>query len=264
MQSTLKNPLASSFTLGVSAGASLGAAIVILGAGSGFAAVASLAGFPLAVPAAGFLFGFATILAVSRFSRAIDPSFSGNTVVLAGMVFSLLVNAVQTMLSAIAREGLNRLVFWQMGSFALKGWTPIAIVAPILAACLAAIMRRARELDIITFSDDEATSLGVPVARTRRTMILLSTALSGTVVAFVGVIGFIDLVVPHAARRLVGPAHGRLIPVSALAGGALMVLADLAARALFPPTDLPVGAVTAIIGAPFFALVFFSARKEAA
>jgi iron complex transport system permease protein len=264
MQSVLKNPLASSFTLGVSSGASLGAAIVILGADAGLAWVAAISNLPFAVPAMGFLFALATIFLVMRFSRAADRALSNNTIILAGMVASLFVNAILTLLSAFSKESINRLVFWQMGSFALKGWAPLAIVVPVTAVGIAAIAFRSRELDIMTFSDDEATAIGVDVKKERSALIALASVLTGCTIAFTGVIGFIDLAVPHMVRRVAGPAHRLVIPFSALAGGILMALADLAARTLVSPLDLPVGAITAAIGAPFFAYVYLSSRKQSA
>jgi len=258
MQSTLRNPLASSFTLGVSSGASLGAGLVIVGAGA-IPALAPLAG--VSVPAAGFAFALLSIAAVMRFSRMVDPRIDNNTIILAGMVFSLFVSACLTLLSALSGKEINRLIFWQMGSFALKGWAPVPVVAGALAASLAVLLSRSRELDILTFGEDEATAIGVPVRAAKRFLIGIASVLTGCVVAFVGVIGFIDLAVPHAARRAFGPSHRVLLPLSALFGGSFMVLADLAARTALPPLDLPVGAVTALFGAPFFAWVFFSSRR---
>lgn len=258
MQSVLKNPLASSFTLGVSSGASLGAGLVILcGITLPFAG-------EFAVPLAGFIFSVLAIFAVMRFSRAIDPGLSNNTIILAGMVLSLFINAILTLLSALSKQEINRLIFWQMGSFALKGWTPVLILAPILAVGIVAIYFFSRELDIMTFSDDEASAIGVNVKRTRRTLVLLSSLITGCTIAFTGVIGFIDLAVPHIVRRIFGPAHRTLIPFSALTGGIFMVLADLLARTVIPPLDLPVGAITAALGTPFFAWVYVSSRRNPA
>ncbi len=261
MQSTLRNPLASSFTLGVSSGASLGAGLVIVGAAA-LPALASIAGF--SVPAAGFLFAMLSILAVMRFARAIDPRLDNNTIILTGMVFSLFISACLTLLSALAGKEINRLIFWQMGSFALKGWEPVPITACALALALAVVLFHSRELDILTFGEEEARAIGVASETTKRILIGTVSALTGCVIAFVGVVGFIDLAVPHAVRRAFGPRHRSLIPLSALFGGSFMVLADLAARTALPPLDLPVGAVTALFGAPFFAWVFFSSRREMA
>ena len=256
MQSVLKNPLASSFTLGVSSGASLGAGLVILcGLTLPFAG-------SFTIPLAGFIFSVLSIFAVMQFSRAIDPGLSNNTIILAGMVLSLFINAILTLLSALSKEEINRLIMWQMGSFALKGWTPVLILTPILAIGILAIHFFSRELDILTFSDDEAAAIGVNVKRTRRILVILSSLITGCTIAFTGVIGFIDLAVPHIVRRIFGPGHRTLIPFSALTGGIFMVLADLLARTVIPPLDLPVGAITAALGTPFFAWVYISSRRK--
>ncbi len=258
MQSLLKNPLASSFTLGVSAGASLGAALVITGA-----LTLPFAPF-LGIPLAGFLFSLLTMVLVVRFSAAIDPRLGHNTVILTGMVVSLFISAILTLIAAVSREELEQLVFWQMGSFAMKGWTAVRVLFPIVLAATAAAIALSRELDILTFGDDEAAALGVPVLRTKRILITLTSVLTGCAVAFVGIVGFIDLIVPHAVRRLLGPAHRLLLPTAALAGGSFMVLADLLSRTILSPIELPVGAVTALAGAPFFAWIYLRSRRKAA
>jgi len=257
MQSVLKNPLASSFTLGVSSGASLGAGIVIL-----YGAALPAASF-VSVPAAGFAASLLSIALVMRFSRAIDPALENNTIILAGMVLSLFVNAILTMLSALAKTEMSRLIFWQMGSFALRGWSPVVILAPVLLAASLALVFLRRELDIMTFGDNEASAMGVPVSHYKRILIVITSILTGCTVAFTGVIGFIDLAVPHIIRRAAGPSHRTLIPFSVLLGGSFMVVADLIARTAIPPLDLPVGAITAGIGAPFFAWVYFTSRRSA-
>lgn len=275
MQSLLRNPLASSFTLGVSAGASLGAAFFMMApalfAGplaSPFSAVlasalsvySSVLG-PLALPLAGFTGSLIAMFIVVRFSSLIDPRLSGTVIILCGMVLSLFASALLTLFSALAREEMTRLLFWQMGSFALKGWTAITILAPLTAAGLILVWIFTRELDILTFGEEEARSLGVAVQPIKKLLIALTSILTGCAIAFAGVIGFLDLVIPHSMRRLTGPAHRLLVPASALAGGGFMVLADLAARILIPTLELPVGAITAIIGAPVFAWIFLASRR---
>jgi iron complex transport system permease protein len=272
MQSVLRNPLSSSYTLGVSAGASLGAGVMMLfGVGAGFAggAVAGLSGFAsvagtLAVPFAGFVFSLLSIAAVMFFSRAVDPRLDNNTIILSGMIFSLFISATLTLVSALAADSMQRLLYWQMGSFAMKGWEAVAVLAPVLAISGILLMALSRELDILTFGDDEAASLGVSVRKTKRALIGIASVLTGCTIAFTGVIGFLDLAVPHIVRRIFGPAHRRVIPFSVLFGGVFMVLADLVARTAIPAIDLPVGAVTALVGAPFFAWVYLRSRKEPA
>jgi iron complex transport system permease protein len=253
-QSVLKNQLASPYILGVSAGASLGAAAIIL---TGFA-LPFLGGFTL--PAAGFLAGLLTIFLVLRFSSRLDGNFSNNTIILFGMVFSLFINALLTTLSALYREELRNLLFWQMGSFALKGWPYVGLMLPFLVLGGLGLFRYTREMDILTFGEDEALSLGVDARRVREWLLAASAVLTGGAVALSGAIGFVDLIAPHLARRMVGSNHKYVLPMAFICGGVLLIITDLAARTVVSPSELPVGAVTAIIGAPFFAWVYFKRR----
>ncbi len=255
MQSILKNPLASSFTLGISSGATLGAALVILGAA--FIPIAA----SLTVPAAGFVFSALTFFAVMALSRAVDPELDNGTIILTGMVVSLFVSAALTLLSAFSGQEMNRLLLWQMGSFALKGWAPVFVLLPVAVGGTVLVAAFAGEMDILTFGDEDAQALGVDVKRTKRILIALSSLLTGCAVAWAGVIGFLDLAVPHAVRRIAGPGHRSLIPLSFFAGGILMTLADLAARTLIPPLDLPVGAVTALLGAPVLGWIYYKSGR---
>lgn len=258
MQSVLKNPLASSFTLGVSSGASLGAGSVIL-----FGLSGALHGM-LTVPAAGFAASVLTVFLLLRFSRAIDPSLRNNTIILSGMILSLFLNAILTLFSVLSTDGLKNILSWQLGSFALRGMTPVYLLLPLTAAGTLAIFRYRRELDILTFGGDEAAALGVPVRKTKNTLVILASVLTGCTIAFTGVIGFVDLAIPHIVRRLWGPSHRTLIPFSFLFGGSFMVLADLFCRTVYPPAELPVGVVTALMGAPVFAHIYLSSRRSGA
>jgi iron complex transport system permease protein len=250
-QPLLKNQLASPYIVGVSSGASLGAALVIL---AGFS-VPLLGAYTL--PAAGFAGGLLTVLLVFSFSSRLDRAMSNNTIILFGMVISLFVSALLTTLMALHREELKTLVIWQMGSFALKGWPYIFLMLPFLAVGTAGVLRYTRELDLLSFGEDDAFSAGVEIRRVRARLFFFSTALTGAAVALSGAIGFVDLIAPHAARRIVGSRHRYSLPMSFLLGGSLMVAADLAARVVVSPSELPVGAVTALIGAPFFAWIYF-------
>jgi len=257
MQSVLRNPLASSYTLGVSSGASLGACIILLYG----VAIPGLSFMTL--PLTGFVFGLGTILLSVAFASRIDVQMQNNTIILTGMVFSLFVNAITTILSAMSREHLQRLLFWQMGSFSARGWSPVYILVPIVLAGSFYILHYNRELDMMTFGEEQAMAMGVDIKRVKWILLIVGAALTGCAVAFVGVIGFVDLVAPHVVRKLFGSAHKRVIPMSMLFGGAFMVICDLAARTVVSPSELPVGAVTAIIGAPFFAYIYFRKKEEA-
>jgi iron complex transport system permease protein len=255
-QSILRNPLASPYILGVSSGASLGAGLVII---SGIA-IPLLGGFTL--PLAGFAFGLVTVFLVAAFSSRIDKSMSNNTIILCGMVFSLFLNAVLITLSAIFSDDLRRIALWQMGSFAMRGWSSVQLLLPFLVIGVAGIIRYAREMDILTFGDEQAKSAGVEAGALRKKLLVFSAILSGSTVALSGVIGFVDLIAPHAARRIIGSRHKHLIPMSFILGGSLMVATDLIARTVMSPSELPVGAITALIGAPFFAWVYFRRQRR--
>jgi iron complex transport system permease protein len=255
-QSLLKNPLASPYTMGISAGVALGAGLIII-SGATFTVLGAFT-----LPLVGFLSGIVTVAAVMGLSTVLDRSFSDNTIILFGMVFSLFANAVLTALSALFTETLKRVVLWQMGSFALKGWSYVGLLLPFAVVGLAGVLFTTRELDLLTFGDDYARSAGVEVGRIKKLLFFLTATLTGGAVALSGVIGFVDLVAPHIARRLVGGKHRFVTPMSFLAGGSLMVVSDLAARSLAPPSEVPVGAITALVGAPFFVVIYFSGRKK--
>ncbi|MCL2764253.1 MAG: iron ABC transporter permease [Treponema sp.] len=254
-QSILRNPLASPYILGVSSGASLGAGIIII---SGIT-LPFLGGFSL--PLIGFIFGLAAVLLVSAFSSGIDKSMSNNTIILCGMIFSLFLNALLTTLSAVFSDDLRRIILWQMGSFAMRGWSYVGLLLPFLLIGTAGILFYAKEMDILSYGDEHAKSAGVETGSLRRKLLAFCAVLTGAAVALSGVIGFVDLIAPHAARRITGSRHIHLIPMSFILGGSLMVLTDLLARTVISPSELPVGAITALIGAPFFAWIYFKRRK---
>lgn len=254
VQSVLKNPLASPFTLGVSSGASLGAGIVIA-SGASF-----LGGFTLAF--AGLSAGILTMLFMVAFSACLDKNMQSNTVILTGMVFSLFINAIVTLMANMAGEKYKQIMKWQTGSFSGRNWDYVKIMAAVLLICTIIFILESRELDGMTFGDEQAQSVGINVKRVKVLILITAAVLSGTAVAFSGVIGFIDLIAPHIARRIFGAKHKTLLPMSAVLGGIFTVLCDLAARTLISPNELPVGVVTALAGAPFFAYVFFRKQKR--
>ncbi|MCL2361920.1 MAG: iron ABC transporter permease [Defluviitaleaceae bacterium] len=256
MQSVLRNPLASSYTLGVSSGASLGASFVIfLGVSLPFLPMMTL-------PILGFSFGLGTIFIVMGIASRLDGQMENQTIILTGIVFSLFINAITSLLFAMFREGTQRMVLWQMGSFSMRGgWNTLYILVPVVVIGIIFISRYKWELDIMTFGEDQARTIGVNSTRVKWILLIGTAVLTGSTIAFVGVIGFVDLVSPHVVRKIFGSAHKVVIPMSALFGGTFMVLSDIVARTVAAPIELPVGVVTALIGAPFFAYVYFSRRK---
>lgn len=256
VQSILKNELASPYTLGVSSGASLGAGLVIiLGVNISFLG-------NLTLPLIGFLFGLFTVYGVIVFSSKIDKTMSNNTIILAGMVFSLFVNALLTTLTALFSEDLKSISLWQMGSFAMKGFSAVKAIIPFCIIGLVGILIYTKEMDILTFGEEQAKAVGVNTTKVKKRLFIFSAILTGSAVALSGTIGFVDLIAPHIVRRIFGSKHSYVIPMSFVFGGSLMVITDLIARTIVTPAELPVGAVTAIIGAPFFAYVYFSKGKR--
>nr|WP_312984314.1 iron ABC transporter permease [Clostridioides sp.] len=254
VQSILKNQLASPYTLGVSSGASLGAGVVII---SGLS-IPIISGFTL--PIVGFLFGLATVYLVIVFSNKIDKSMSNNTIILCGMVFSLFVNALLTTLTALFSNELKAVSLWQMGSFAMKGWLYVRLVLPFFIIGTIGVLKYTKEMDILTFGEEQAKSVGVDTQIVKKKLFIFASILTGGAVSLSGTIGFVDLIAPHVARKIVGSSHRYVIPMSFIVGGSLMVITDLIARTIVSPSELPVGAITAIIGAPFFAWVYFKKR----
>ncbi|KKY00959.1 MULTISPECIES: FecCD family ABC transporter permease [Paraclostridium] len=256
VQSILKNELASPYTLGVSSGASLGAGLVIvLGISIPFLG-------QLTLPLIGFLFGLITVYGVIVFSSRIDKTMANNTIILAGMVFSLFVNALLTTLTALFSEDIKSISLWQMGSFSMKGWSYVRVLIPFLIIGIIGVLRYTKEMDILTFGEEQAKAVGVDTNRVKKHLFIHSAILTGSAVALSGTIGFVDLIAPHMVRRVFGSKHKYVIPMSFVFGGSLMVITDLIARTIVSPAELPVGAITAIIGAPFFAYVYFSKGKK--
>jgi iron complex transport system permease protein len=257
-QSALRNPLASPYILGVSSGASLGAGLVIISGVS----LPFLRGFTL--PLTGFAFGLGTVFLVVAFAARVDKTLSSHTIILCGMVFSLFVGALLTSATAIFSDDIKRIVLWQMGTYAMRGWLYVRLILPFSVIGIAGAMRYAREMDMLAFGDEQALSGGVEAGAVRKRLLFFSTLLTGAAVSLSGVVGFVDLIAPHAARRAAGSAHRLLIPVSFLFGGSLMVITDLVARTVISPSELPLGAITALIGAPFFFWIYFKSRTRAA
>ena len=249
MQSLLQNPLASSYGLGVSSGAGLGAAVLIV------TGVADSAAGTFLLPAVCLCCGLATMGGALAISTRLDRNLSNNTIIF--------LNAIMTTLSSANPDYTQRITLWQLGSLSMKTWQQLGPVALAALVCILAFCRLAPELDLLSFGEEQASAIGMERKRIKWLLVLLVALLTGTAVAFVGVIGFVDLVAPHIVRRIFGPSHRMLIPACAVFGGGFLSLCDLAARTLASPSEIPIGSITALIGAPFFLYIFFSSRKEA-
>ena len=255
-QSILQNPLASPFGLGISSGAALGAAIVII---SGLSA-AGLGAFLL--PGVSLGFALLTMFLVILISSRLDRGVSNITIILVGTVFSLFCNAIMNLMASSTPAYGERVQLWLLGSFSMKEWNAVCVLAIATVLGLIFFLFYARELDVMTFGEDSARAMGVDLLKIKRILLAAIAILTGAAVAFVGVIGFVDLIAPHIVRRWFGAAHKKVLPASALFGGTFLVLCDLAARTLLPAREIPIGAITALLGAPFFLYIFFAGGKH--
>ncbi len=254
LQALLRNPLAEPYLLGISAGASTGAvAVMILGIGGG---VLSLTGGAFA----GAVLAFAVVALL-----AAGAGGGSSRIILAGIAGSQLFTAITAAIvtTSANAEQARGAMFWLLGDLGGVRWRDVAVAAPVALGGLAIIAAHARALDAFTFGTDAAASLGVSVTRIRLVLFALTAAMTAVMVSMVGAVGFVGLVVPHAARFLTGPPHGRLLPAAATIGAVFMVLADIASRTVVPRHVLPIGVVTALMGAPAFAILLYRARRLA-
>jgi len=251
-QGLLRNPLADPYLLGVSGGAALGAVFVLT---TGVAV-----GVPLIVPAAACCGALAAVAAVWRLASgagALPPT----ALILSGVVVSAFCSALVMFLTAIAPAGrVQGALFWMMGSLASPPPGIIPAVAVAVALGIAIAVVSGPQLNALSLGEETAAHLGVNARRVRLQLFFAASVVTGAAVAAAGLVGFVGLVVPHALRALVGADHRLLIPASALAGAMVLVLADTAARSILPPAEIPVGVVTALLGAPFF-LVLLRRRR---
>lgn len=254
MQSILRNPLASSYTLGISSGAAVGASLAMVYKLSFFGM--------LTVPFFGLLSGMLTVVLAVALASRMDRNLGNTTIILTGMAISLFANALISFLMTWSHAESQRILYWQLGSFSLKDWTHPAVLAPVIGVGLLFTLFFAKEMDIMSFGEEQAKSSGVDVLRLKWILLGVGALLTGCVVSITGIIGFVDLFTPHVARKLFGSRHALVLPSSALIGGMFMVLCDLLSRALFAPMELPVGAVTSFVGAPFFIYLYFHNKKR--
>jgi len=260
MQGLFRNPLAAPSLIGVSSGASVGASIVIVLAGTWLQNNALLGLSVVAVGA--FVGSFLITLLVFRLSTS-TLGTSVTTMLLAGIAISALAGAVNSLLSYFAdNEMLRQISIWQMGNLSTANWTRVSIVAVVAVFVLVLFPRESKSLNALLLGESEARHLGIDVQRVKKKLILLTTLGIGTAVAVAGMIGFVGLIVPHMVRLLIGPDHRWLLPVSALAGGILLLIADTLARVIIAPVELPTGILTAILGAPFFIMLLIQQRRE--
>ena len=260
MQGLFRNPLAAPSLIGVSSGASVGASVVIVLAGAWLQSNTALGLSLVAVGA--FIGSFLVTVLVYRLSTSALGT-SVTTMLLAGIAVSALAGAVSGLLSYYAdNEMLRQISIWQMGNLSTANWQRVVVLTVVAILVLSLFPRESKSLNALLLGESEARHLGIDVQQVKRKLILLTTLGIGTAVAIGGMIGFVGLIVPHIVRLLIGPDHRWLLPVSALAGGVLLLLADTIARIIIAPTELPTGILTAILGAPFFIMLLVQQRRE--
>ncbi|WP_230128286.1 iron ABC transporter permease [Bacillus sp. CECT 9360] len=255
-QGLLRNPLADPYTLGVSSGASVGAVVTL------FFQI-SLPGIGLyTLPLFSITAAFVTIFIVLLFARKIDRSMKVETIILTGIIFSSFLGAFISLMIALTGDELRQIIGWLLGSVSMRGWEYIQIMLPFFIIGSLLLIISSRELNAMSFGEEQAQHLGVNVQKRKLLLLSAGSILTGAAVAVSGTIGFVGLVIPHLTRLLWGPDHKHLLPLSILIGGGFLILADLVARTVISPTELPIGVITALIGAPVFAVILVKRRGE--
>lgn len=254
IQGVFRNPLASPGLIGVSSGAAVGAALAIV---FGFTAIGIWT-----LPLVAFAGGLATAMVVYRFSRR-GGRTEATTLLLVGIAINALMGAIVSFLSFVSDDAqLRSIVFWMMGSLSASIWPFIWVILPFIIFSFVVMLRYSRTLNLLALGDAEARHLGVDTERARIVCLALASVATGAAVSVAGIIGFVGLVAPHLLRLILGPDHRTLMPASAMGGAILLVLADLFARTVVSPAQLPLGLVTAFVGAPFFLYLIEITRKN--
>lgn len=246
-QGAFRNPLADPYLLGAAAGAGLGATIALVsGAGGSFGV-----GTPL-LPVASFLGALGGV----ALAYALGGSMGGRTttgLVLGGVAVASFLTAVQTFVQQRNSDTLREVYTWILGRLTTAGWGEVVLILPYAVVSIGVLLLHGRLLDVLGLGDDEAGSLGLRPSRVRLAVVVAASLATAAAVAVAGLIGFVGIIVPHAVRMVVGASNRWVVPLSAVCGAAFLVLADLVARTVVAPGELPIGVVTAVIGAPFFA-----------
>lgn len=254
-QGLLKNPLADPYTLGVSSGASVGAVITLF-----FGISIPLLGI-FTLPVFSMVGAFATMLAVIGFAKLVDRSMKMETIILTGIIFSSFLGSIISLMIALTGEELRQIIGWLLGSVSMRGWDYVNMALPFIVIGSFFIWLNRRELNAMLFGEERAKHLGVNVKKRKMVILTGGSMLTGAAVAVSGTIGFVGLVVPHIVRLIWGADHRNVLPLSFINGATLLVICDLISRTIIAPIELPIGVITAFIGAPVFAFIFFKQRR---
>jgi iron complex transport system permease protein len=255
-QGVFRNPLADPYLLGVAAGAGLGATIAIAYLPHGLRGQRVL-------PVAAFIGGAIAVMLTYAVGRSARRERDAATLVLAGVTVAAFFTAWQTFVQQQNAETLQQVYSWILGNIPSTGWSDVVLILPYVAVAAVVILALRRVVDVLNLGDDEAATLGVDVRRVRLALVVAATLGTAAAVAVAGLIGFVGIIVPHAIRLLSGVGYRALLPLSLIVGAGFLVLADVIARTVLSPAEIPLGVVTAFVGAPFFALVLRSTRGGA-
>lgn len=255
-QGLLKNPLADPYTLGVSSGASVGAVMTLF-----FGLTIPVVG-TYALPTFSMIGAICTMVAVMSFARLVDRSLKMETLILTGVIFSSFLGSLISLMVALTGEELRQIIGWLLGSVSMRGWPYVQMIAPFVVIGSVILWTQRRELNALLYGEERAQHLGVNVKRSKYLILAGGSMLTGAAVAVSGTIGFVGLVVPHMTRMLWGSDHRHLLPLSFLNGASLLIICDLVARTIIVPRELPIGVITALIGAPVFSYIFYKQRRS--
>jgi iron complex transport system permease protein len=251
-QGLFRNPLADPYLIGVAQGAAFGAAL-------GFTISWAFLGSYL-IPVMAFVGALMAVSAVYLIAR-VGKTVPVTTLILAGVAIGSFLISLTSYLTLLSADRMPGIVTWLIGRFSLSNWDQFILIAPYIAVGMIVIFIFARPLNVLQLDEEQAQQLGINVERTKLILLAASTLITAAAVCFVGTIGFVGIIIPHAVRLIWGPDHRSLLPLSALGGAILLILADTASRTLMPPTEIPVGVITAFIGAPFFLLLLRRKKK---
>ncbi len=251
-QSIFRNPLSDPYVLGVSSGASLGAAVAIVLGAEGFALGIGLSSFLTAIITV-FL-----LIRIASYGNRIHTS----TLLLAGISINFLISSVISLLMVLNKEQMEKIIFWTMGSLSYIDYSDLAMAGVVVAIGIITVLFFARNLNAMLLGEESARSLGVNTERTKLVLLVVCTLMVSVIVSCSGVIGFVGLVVPHIVRQFTGSDNRKLLPFSILGGMIFLTLGDILSRTLIPPSEIPPGSITALIGAPFFIYLLFNSKKQ--
>jgi iron complex transport system permease protein len=255
-QGVFRNPLADPYLLGAAAGAGLGATIVVA-----YAPASALTKDLL--PLAAFVGAGVAVVAAYVLGRSAGLAAGSAALVLAGVTITSFFTALQTFVQQQNVDTVQEIYSWLLGRLSTAGWRDVGIILPYAVLAWAVLIAHRRLIDVLSVGDDEAAALGVNVARVRLVVVVAATIATAAAVAVSGLIGFVGIIVPHTIRLLVGGSYRYLLPLSVLVGAGFLVFADVIARTVMAPAELPIGVVTMFFGAPFFAVVLRTSRRSA-